>query len=543
MDRPALIALARTWAPRLPSLALGGLLAIYLAFAFRGLSTSSYWIDELFTLFVVDHHGGWGEVMTRALTDTHPPAYYLALNGWIALFGSSEAAVRSLSALCATGAVIVFIGGTRGVYSLRARLFAGLLATGSAWWFMQSQNGRNYAFCMLASAVLATAAVAIRRRLALGGPFPARAVGALAAAGLIGSLGHFYMLLQTGMIFAALILTTRDRRVQATVAAAGLAILAVTLAYIHALRAHTLQDFAALWFGKDWAFFQMELNGVWQDLMDWTVGAALAVLVLAMMVWRGRAAQTPGGADRGLGDWIAAAGLFAAIAAALLGVIVTLVYTPSFSDQNVLVAFPLIWPGAAWLYDAALGSRGPPWETAIGLAVVACLAPRLGDLERRDVQRMEDWRGSAAYVSGLAACRGQDIPVVLPFRFGPSTPFFRRLAEVDFFGRYYRGGGSLKAFLPDELARDPTLKPLYAPRAHGGCPVLAWSVHDVGPPDAERIRAALAARLELAGAKVVAHGFPSDFGPNDDAPNGDWAYVYEVARPVPPSPAHRLRVR
>jgi len=528
----------------LPETLFAALLAVFLAWAFHGLSTSSYWIDELFTLFVVDHHGGWGEVMARALTDTHPPAYYLALNSWIGLFGSSEVAVRSLSAICATGAVVVFVAGTRGAYSLRARLFAGLIAVGTVWWFNQSQNGRNYGFCMLASAVLAVSALAIRRRLAAGGPFPAGAFAALACAGLIGSMGHFYMLLQTGMVFAALILTTRDRRLQAAVAGAGLVILAVALAYIHALRAHTLQNYAALWFGKDWPFFRMELTGVWEGLMDGEVEVALAGLLLALAVWRGRAALAPEGTDRPLGDWLAAAGLFAAVAAALLGVLVTLVYTPSFSDQNALVAFPLIWPGAAWLYDAALGSRGPRWEAALGLAVFVCLALRLPlTLERRDIQRMEDWRTSAAYVSAIPACRGQDIPVILPFRFGPSTLFFRRLAEVNFFGRYYRGGGTLRALLPDELAGDPVLAPLFAPRARGGCPILAWSVHDIGPPDAERIRAALAARPELAGAKVTAHGFPSDYGPNDDEPNGDWAYVYEVAKPIAPSPKRPARVR
>lgn len=529
----------------LPQLLLAALLAIYLAFAFHGLATSSYWIDELFTLFVADHHGGWGEVMARALTDTHPPAYYLALNSWIGLFGSSEVAVRSLSAICATGAILVFVAGTRGVYSLRARLFAGLVAAGTAWWFMQSQNGRNYAFCMLASAILVAAAIAIRERLASGGGgFPRRALIVLASAGLIGSMGHFYMLLQTGLVFAALILTTRDRRVQGAVAGVGLTILAVSLVYIHALRAHTLQNFATLWFGKDWAFFRMELGGAWDDLMDGDLEIAFGLLALALIGWRGRAAVAPPGTDRALGDWIAATGLSAAVGAGVLGVIVTLVYTPSFSDQNLLVGFPLVWPGAAWLYDAAAGSRGPRWEAALGLAVIVCLALRLPTtIERRDIQRMEDWRGSAAYVSGLAACRGQEIPVVLPFRFGPATPFFRTLAEVNFFGRYYRGGGRLKAFLPDELAHDPGLAPLYGPRARGGCPILAWSVHDVGPPQAEGIRAGLAARAELAGAQVVAHGFPSDYGPDDDEPNGDWAYVYEVAKPIPPSPRHGVRVR
>ncbi|MCI3134310.1 glycosyltransferase family 39 protein [Phenylobacterium aquaticum] len=520
-----------TWPTRLTALVLGGLLAVHLAWAFHGLATSSYWIDELFTLFVVDHPGGWGEVLARALTDTHPPAYYLALNSWIGLFGSSEVAVRGFSALCAVAAVVVFVGGTRGVYSLRARLFGALVAASSLWWFTQSQNARNYAFCMLASAVLAVAACAIRRREADAGPFPARAVAGLACAGLIGSMGHFYMLLQTGMVFAVLILTTRDRRLQAAVAGAGLAILAVALIYIHALRAHTLQNFDALWFGKDWPFFRAQLNGAWRAGFSGEIQAALVILLAALAGWRGRAPQAPDGTDRRVGDWMAATGLIAAGGAGVLGVVVTLAYAPSFSDLNLLTGFPMTWPAAAWLYDAALGGRGPKWEAGLALALAVCVALRLPVLERRDVSRMEDWRGSAAFVSGLAACRGEEIPVILPFRFGPSTAFFRQLAERDFFGRYYRGGGRLKAYLPDELAHDPGLAALFGRRARGGCPVLAWSVHDVGPREAEQIRTALAARPELAGARVVAHGFPSHRRPHEPEPRGDWAFVYEVSRP------------
>jgi hypothetical protein len=518
---------------RLTTLVLGGLLAVHLAWAFHGLSTSSYWIDELFTLYVTDHHGGWGEVIRRALTDTHPPAYYLALNSWIGLFGSSEVAVRAFSALCAVCAVIVFVTGTGDAYSQRARLFAGLVAASSLWWFTQSQNARNYAFCMLASAVLVAAAMAIRRRQAVGGPFPSRAYAALAGAGLIGSMGHFYMLLQTGLVFAALILTTRDRRLQAAVAGAGLAILGLALVYIHALAAHTRQDFDALWFGRDGAFFRAQLNGAWRAGFSGEIQAGIVILLLALAGWRGRATRPPVGTDRRIGDWMAATGLVAALGAGVLGVVVTLVYAPSLSDLNLLTGFPMTWPAAAWLYDAALGARGPRWEASLSLALAVCVALRLPVLERRDVSRMEDWRGSAAYVSGLAACRGQEIPVVLPYRFGPSTPYFRRLAETNFFGRYYRGGGRLAAYLPDALGQDTRLTPLFALRARGGCPILAWSVHDVGPREAEQIRASLAARPELARARIIAHGFPSHRRPRERDPRGDWAFVYEVAAPTP----------
>src|ERR1700760_2727541 len=76
--------------------------------AFVGLGASGYWVDELWTLFVTDHHGV-GEVVRRALTDGHPPAYYLIIHAWIGLFGDSEAATRSFSAICAVAAGALFV--------------------------------------------------------------------------------------------------------------------------------------------------------------------------------------------------------------------------------------------------------------------------------------------------------------------------------------------------------------------------------------------------------------------------------------------------
>jgi hypothetical protein len=49
--------------------------AIGLIGAFFGLDSSSFWIDELFTAWVVKGDDGLSGVLTRALTDLHPPIY------------------------------------------------------------------------------------------------------------------------------------------------------------------------------------------------------------------------------------------------------------------------------------------------------------------------------------------------------------------------------------------------------------------------------------------------------------------------------------
>lgn len=96
----------------------GALAIIALAIGLRAwqLGAKSLWIDEASSLYFADRP------LTQIVTDTeefNPPLYYALLHGWIALFGTSEAALRSLSALFGvlavglTGWVGWLLGGRR----------------------------------------------------------------------------------------------------------------------------------------------------------------------------------------------------------------------------------------------------------------------------------------------------------------------------------------------------------------------------------------------------------------------------------------------
>ena len=213
---------------------LAGVAMVSCVYAFVGLSASSWWTDELFTLFLIDHHGGAGEVVRRALTDTHPPAYYLLLFGWSRLFGLGEVALRSLSALLAVGAVAVFVVATRGVFSRTARAFAAAIATTSPIWFFQAQNIRNYALCFLLAAVLLSLALGLRREMRGGRGTWGWRWAALTLVGALDAMTHFYGLLTVGALLLVLILTLPSWRLRAALAASGLAILAGDVAYTHA---------------------------------------------------------------------------------------------------------------------------------------------------------------------------------------------------------------------------------------------------------------------------------------------------------------------
>lgn len=68
-----------------------GAVSLYLA------GTFGIWFDEAYSVAL--SHQPLDKVLYFAAQDVHPPGYYLLLKGWETLFGDSEIALRSLSAL------------------------------------------------------------------------------------------------------------------------------------------------------------------------------------------------------------------------------------------------------------------------------------------------------------------------------------------------------------------------------------------------------------------------------------------------------------
>jgi len=123
-----------------------GLLAAFLCgvcLRFAGIAKLSFWYDEGFTAWVVSHTPG--EIVAIIRHDTAPPLYYLFLHGWMIWFGSSEAALRSMSAVLG----VVTIALVAEIARLTLKKPAAIVA---ATWlfvlsFMQiwySQEARNY---------------------------------------------------------------------------------------------------------------------------------------------------------------------------------------------------------------------------------------------------------------------------------------------------------------------------------------------------------------------------------------------------------------
>ena len=265
-----------------------------------------------------------------------------------------------------------------------------------------------------------------------------------------------------------------------------------------------------MWFRNDPLFFFNQITVGWR--ITYGITGWVVFVVLAVCAWRRRGTAVAGAApdqDRG---WAGGLGAFAHFGTIVLGIVISLVVAPSVSSINLAAAAPMLWTMMAWLYDTG----GPRSQTLGGRAFAALLvlaaALHLPILAGRGVVRTEDWRGTARYIAALPACAGEPIPVLLPQRFSPDTPFFRTLAEQYFYGRYFPEPSRLEVYSIDELTGrkpNPALAALLAARAGGAapCPVLVWAVHDLEPDEAGVLRMDLQRRPELVRTQVQLKGF------------------------------------
>lgn len=501
--------------------------------AFVGLGASGYWVDELWTLFVADPAGGVGEVLRRALTDGHPPAYYLIIHGWMRLFGDGEAATRSFSALCAVAAGALFVATSSDAFSRPARLFGAAVGAGAFFWFKQSQNARSYALSMLLLTALLGCALEAKRQNKAGQPVSWPICAGVAALGLTGAFVHYYFFLTVGLLYLALLVSVPDRRLRTTVLVSGGVILGCVLAYMRL--AHGRLLFTNNWFSNSREALLGAAGNAWSMMLDSWAKWALLALALGALYGLLRRRRSSRDARRALlGGWIAGVSLFLILGLAATGLAASFLVEPSFSARNLMLTAPCVWILAAWLYDQG-ASCAPRAGLAFAGAAAVLAALQLLALNGRLVNRTEDWRGSARYVSALPACRGRDIPVVLPAVFAPDSPFYRRLAQQDFFGRYYRGGGRLLVRTEGELAgsRDPGLVALLGARASGAdpCPILAWGVHDIDDPGADKLAQALSRRPEVNGPVTLRRFLSYRRVPHGWRPGPPAAYVFERAAP------------
>lgn len=106
-------------------------------------SAKGLWLDEAWAVLIAN--GSWSE-MWASVTQEHAYQgfYYVLLHLWMGLFGESELAVRSLSALfgAATIPLLYLLG--RSLFGRTASLAACLLLTVTGWFIRYQQEVRGY---------------------------------------------------------------------------------------------------------------------------------------------------------------------------------------------------------------------------------------------------------------------------------------------------------------------------------------------------------------------------------------------------------------
>jgi mannosyltransferase len=119
------------------------LIAIGAALRFGTIASQSYWLDEATT--VHEMHLSFGAMLHQVhVNETTPPLYFIVAWLWAKVFGTSEAGLRSLSALLGTLAIpITYLCG-RELVSRAAGLVAAALATVSPFMIWYSQEARSY---------------------------------------------------------------------------------------------------------------------------------------------------------------------------------------------------------------------------------------------------------------------------------------------------------------------------------------------------------------------------------------------------------------
>lgn len=169
----------KQYAPLAAVMALGAALFSY------NIAEWSFWFDESFTSALVKYD--YVDVAARTANDVHPPLYYLLLKAWSGVFGSTDAGLRSLSAvlmfvaslslypvikrmtnrrMATVGVFFAVIGPFTVRYAQEARMYALAAALlGLATWALQTQMARNrkkrslrlwLAYAVLISAALYT---------------------------------------------------------------------------------------------------------------------------------------------------------------------------------------------------------------------------------------------------------------------------------------------------------------------------------------------------------------------------------------------------
>jgi len=124
------------------------LMAAAAALRFAVLDSSSYWLDEAFTIVILKAPFGHALALIPD-TESTPPLYYVLAWGWAKIFGTGEMGVRSLSALCGVATVPVGYAAAARLLDRRTGVVTAALLAFNPFLVWFAQEARAYALMVL----------------------------------------------------------------------------------------------------------------------------------------------------------------------------------------------------------------------------------------------------------------------------------------------------------------------------------------------------------------------------------------------------------
>ncbi len=395
----------------------------------------SLWVDEMMSLNIAQRPLGSMMILFRALPEQHP-LYYLLLKGWL-FFGTSEAALRSLSAVFALASLWAIYFFARDLLGNQVAKVTAALLCFSPFYLYYGQEARPYVLlCLLAIVNSHAFFLCIHR--------PSRASRvAHVVTGILGVYTHLFFLFLVVGHFGFLII--RDRRIGPDLPKVGAQQGLVILSYIPWIwmlfldlpggTRHFWKGIEHIVFGIPYTFLRFALgysefiaNYQWRERIPELLMANAGILILGFVV---------------IGT-LAASGLYFMRKAGKSGLFVMccliLPFAPALlisfwvilvSERYFIACFPfylmVVAAGICGLWQAE-----GKWKTA-GVALTALFVLLSGiclyDYYFNPNFGKEQWRDTAHYLEE----NSQDEDVIV----------FRPGFVIELFSYYYRGDQDL----------------------------------------------------------------------------------------------------
>lgn len=261
---------------------VGAGVAVLAGIALRLVSTSDLWLDEALSVNIASLP--LDDMLDALRRDGHPPLYYLALHGWIELFGDGDEAVRSLSGVLSLAALPVAWVAARRYGGTRTAVIALVLLATSPFAIRYATEARMYSLVTL---LVLIGWLCVRRAVDDGAPLALAGIATCAGLLLLTHYWSFYLLAATGLVLA----WHRHWRIVAAVAAGGVLFLPWLPAFLEQAGST----------GTPWGYPQRPTNVITITLTDWgggtlnglngeaqLLGALTAVLALLALFARPR---------------------------------------------------------------------------------------------------------------------------------------------------------------------------------------------------------------------------------------------------------------